>query len=514
MNADTGPSAITRLTLSHAWIATVAISALAGCGSQSTPAADPVHADSSTASNPGWLQVMPRQHPNFDASIHNYTVDCSTGSVDLVANQPDTLGFTYLGTTAQPTVARATGLAPFRRTSAVAPGQAIRFSLANYGTYSIRCLPPDFPPLTTTRTGRPQAQWYLFTPDLTGTEAGDYVIIADSQGTPVWWFQEPGVAPTDAEVLDSNHIAWTRFHATGEYFIRDFRGQLVSSLTGGLDTHELQPTARGTYLSIRYQARVCPPDCADMSPWGGSSAMSVIDAQIVEIDAASNVLWSWNTRDHISLAETGGTGWFPTVGADLIHMNAVKPDGEDAVLISARHLNAIYRIIKSTGAIDWKIGGTPRPESLTVVGDLRPTANGPDGQVLRGQHDVQRWPDGSISVHDNGTGAGRPPSIIRYRLNMPARTAEVIQQIQDERVSEANCCGSARLLPGGNWVVDWGGAPFTTELDANGAPVLTIQYNSGPTFSYRTVPVLPGVLAEETLWAGMDAIYSGSSAPR
>lgn len=486
--------------------------ALAGCGSgSSNPSANAIpsvsNVDPTTASRERWLQIMPAQQPAFDPSIHNYVVDCSAGSIDVAATDVDAVGFVFLGTTLQPTFLRPSGPAQFRQSATLAPGQAVRFALSGLGTYSVRCLPPDFPPLTVSLNGSPQAQWYVFAPDLTGTEAGDYVIITDAHGTPVWWMQEPGAAPLDARVLDSNHISWAQFHFAGRYFIHDFTGAIVNKLNGGLDIHDLQPTGRGTYLSIRYQSRDCPPDCADMSAWGGSSQMSVTDGEIVELDANSNVLWSWSTRDHIALSEAGSTGWFPGVGADIIHMNAVEPDGDDAVIFSGRHLNAIYRVIKSTGEIDWKIGGTPRPESLTVTGDLRPTANGPNGQVLRGQHDVRRLPDGTISVHDNGTGAGRQPSIMRYRLNLASRTAEVVQEIHDDRITDSGCCGSARLLPGGNWVVQWGGAPFLTELDPVGNPVLTISYNSGPTFSYRAVPVLPGIVAERTLWSGMDALY-------
>jgi hypothetical protein len=278
-------------------------------------------------------------------------------------------------------------------------------------------------------------------------------------------------------------------------------------LSQNLDFHELQQSPTGTFLGIRNVERLCPPDCADMSPWGGA-LMAVQDAEIVEIDSDSRILWMWRTRDHIGLSETGASGWFPAVGGDIIHMNAVEPDGADGVLFSARHLNAIYHITKSTGAIDWKIGGVPRPESLTVVGDIRPTAIGPAGQSLSGQHDVRVLSDGTISVHDNGTIANRPPYIVRYKIDTAERTAELIEEIQDLRVGHSVCCGSARRLPGGHWLAQWGGLPFMTELDAAGNPVLTIQYNLGTGFSYRAVPILSGTLSAGVLRDGMDAMVS------
>jgi hypothetical protein len=443
------------------------------------------------------IQISPTPTHEFDTNIHDYVMDCGGGQdVEIAVADPVRIGFAYLGYTGHPTFVR-----PDRRYQqmvSLSAGQRVSISIADVGVYSFRCLPAGFPPLTVVRNGTPQAQWYLFS-------LRDYTILTDSYGTPVWWLRTPDVGGTDAKVLGSDRIVWTP-GGNGTYVIRSFDGRILNTLTGNLDFHELQPTPAGTFLAIRYVTRVCPPDCADLSPWGGNAQSSAIDGEIIEIDQNSNVLWSWRTRDHIALSETGDTGWLPSVDTDIIHMNAVEPDGTDGVLLSARHLNAIYHITKSTGAVDWKIGGTPRAESLAVIGDPRPDAIGANGQPLSGQHDVRKWPDGSVSVHDNGTLVGRPPVIIRYRIDTTNRTAGVVEQIHDERASPAFCCGSARLLPGGNWVAQWGGTPYLTELDPQGAAVLTIQYNLGGVFSYRGVAVPPGVLDAKLLRDGMDVM--------
>jgi len=455
-----------------------------------------------------WLQIVPAQHPDFDPAIHDYVIDCNaTAAIDITVTAAALHDFVFLGTTANPRQVWPDLQPTFRKTVRLEPGQGFEFYLRSSGVYSVRCLPPDFPPLTVSVTGTPQSQWYVFAPDLGNGGDGNYVIITDARGTPVWWMHDVPHFIVDAKVLDSNHLAWTRLDTGGSYIIRDFAGQATSTLAQpDLDIHELQPTGSGHYYAIRYVPRTCPPDCTDMSPWGGSARMSVTDAEIVELDAKSNIVWRWSTRDHIALAETGDIAWFPNIGSDIIHMNAVAPDGDDGVLFSARHLNAIYRIIKSTGAIDWKIGGVPRAESLTVLNDSRPTATGYN--TLSGQHDVRRWPDGTVSVHDNGTLVSRPPAVIRFQLDLTNRTANVVQTLMDSRVAGSGCCGSARLLDGGNWLVQWGAADFLTELDSSGNQVLTINYNLGTTFSYRAVPVATGLVTAVTLREGMDAIYA------
>jgi hypothetical protein len=458
------------------------------------------------------VTVEPALSPNFQLSIHDYVLDCNPSpSVQFTAQIGDGMevvvngvGVAAVGQTARATVPLTAG----RRFT-------FAFALAGFKgslEYSVRCLPTGFPPISTSVAAVPQAQWYVFSPSITpptpsisGAQAPYYAIVADTNGTPVWWMaQADGAVPFDVKVIGQNTIAWTT--GDGSYTIRSFNGEVLNALGPDLDAHDLQLTPAGTYLAIRYVPRVCPPDCADMSPWGGSAQAAVIDAEILEMDSHSNVLWTWRTRDHIALSESGTQTWFPSVGNDIIHMNAVEPDGEDALLFSARHLNAIYHITKRSGAIDWKLGGSARAESLTVIGDTRPTALGATGQVLSGQHDVRLLADRTITLHDNGTGAHRPPFAMRYVIDEAERTAEVIEAIQDPRAPDSLCCGSARRLPGGNWVVQWGFKPYMTELDPSGNPVVTISYNLGAAFSYRAVPILPGVVAAEQLRQGMDAM--------
>ncbi len=49
-------------------------------------------------------------------------------------------------------------------------------------------------------------------------------------------------------------------------------------------------------------------------------------------------------------------------------MNSIELDG-DAIVFSARHLDAVYRIRLADGGVDWKLGGSVRPESLAILDD-------------------------------------------------------------------------------------------------------------------------------------------------
>ena len=60
--------------------------------------------------------------------------------------------------------------------------------------------------------------------------------------------------------------------------------------------------------------------------------------------------------------------------------------------VSFRHLDAVYSIDRSTGDINWKLGGTETPESLEVKND--PYGDYP----LGGQHDARIDRHGNLTV--------------------------------------------------------------------------------------------------------------------
>src|SRR5205085_1925089 len=98
-----------------------------------------------------------------------------------------------------------------------------------------------------------------------------------------------------------------------------------------------------------------------------------------------------------------------------------------------------------------KLGGTTTPESLTIVGDDDHAPN-----HLGGQHDARILPDGTLSLHENGTGLGRPPRAVRFRIDPIARTATLVETVVDPTIPTSLCCGSATRMPGGDWVMNWG----------------------------------------------------------
>jgi hypothetical protein len=356
------------------------------------------------------------------------------------------------------------------------------------------------------------------TPTL-GPKGSRYVALFDRRGTPVWWFRGKR-KPMDAKLLPNGNLAWSFF--TNQMFValsvpyeeRRLDGKLVRRIAAKgvpTDQHELQILPNGNRLQVSY----LPRDGVDLSQYGGPASATVTDAVVQEITPKGKVVFNWNSKDHIALSEAepfmksiiGMPQTTPDgrTAYDIVHINSAEPDG-GSVVISTRHTDALYKIGKATGEIEWKIGGTRRPESLSVAGE-------PEGSVVfGGQHDARVLPDGTLTLHDNRTGTGLLPRALRLKLDESTRTATVIEELSDPGLVPSICCGSARRMTGGNWVMSWGFNSLVTELSPAGERVFALTFPN-TMFSYRADPVMPGELTTRALRKGMDAMHPPATRP-
>jgi Arylsulfotransferase (ASST) len=454
------------------------------------------------------LQVTgnPALFPSFNPGVRTYVARCEPG-------KPLRLSFSVPAGTKLSVDGRKARGGSFTRSIRIGSGQAVRFLATKGGRYLVRCLPPDFPRWQASRAGQPQAAWYVVAPCCTKRT---YAAIFDTNGVPVWWINTHR-PPLDASLLPNGDVVWAQQHgkdlargiSAGQYEEHRLDGRLVRtfSIPDGTptDRHELQLLPNGDYVVVGYK----PRNGVDLSPYGGPSKATVLDALIEEVTPKHKVVWSWNSKDHIGLAETGR--WYQASNVfgnpahladgrtayDIVHINAVERYGPGHFLVSLRHTDAIYDVARSNGHVVWKLGGTSTPQSLQIVGD-----SGPD---FGGQHDIRVLPDGTVTLHDNGTDRGRPARALRFSIDAAARTATLVEQIADPSPEDSPCCGSARKLPGGDWVISWGGTHLVTEQTPSGKTVFALTF---PThISYRAFPVLPGRLKRSALYRGMDAMH-------
>ncbi|HEX5448566.1 MAG TPA: arylsulfotransferase family protein [Gaiellaceae bacterium] len=371
-------------------------------------------------------------------------------------------------------------------------------------TYHVRCLPSDFPTWEANGMGSP-GHYFVTTPSLSlGTAQGHYVVIFDDHGVPVWWYRDAG-QPMDAKVLPNGDVAFAEFNgANPAYQVRRLDGTLVERIAspdGQIDDHELQTVANGDTYYLVYQ----PKPHVDLTSLGGPADATADEGVIEERSPDGKLVWSWSTDGHVALDElaawTGTIVGAPVTTAagpvyDIVHANSISIRG-NVVLLSLRYANAIYAIDRTTGAILWKLGGVPTPQSLTVVGD--PLGANP----LVGQHDARQLADGTVTVFDDGSFV-RAPRAVQYRIDAGAHTATFVTSVSDPTVTASACCGSARLMDDGDWLISWGGDSVVGEYAADGTPLLTLGFDG--LFSYRAIPVERPYLTRSGLRTGMDAM--------
>lgn len=425
----------------------------------------------------------------YAADRHDYVMRC-------VADQAVTLS----GTVAPGTQLRAVALGPSAPPPALllgaftfsmtAPGTtSIRLELASIddpattlATYHVRCLPASFPAFTVEIDGTPQASHYLVT-------WTTFIVLFNAEGTPIWWLDQAPRRPIDAKVVDGRVLA---SESGGDYYtFRNWDGTVARTVDHVLDHHDLVPLPDGRLVGFEYVT---------------SDRGLEEEARFVALDEDDEEVWVWRTEDHVDPSEMVPA---PYKSDNFAHVNAVEPDGDGGVVWSARSLDAIYDVDLATDEIRWKLGGTDRPESLRVSDGTRILDPTEVVNLFAGQHDPRFWPDGTISVMDNGSSdPQRRPRVLRFELDLDARLATVVEVVTDARAVYSGGTGSARRLSGGNWVTTWG-LPhvnrYITELTPAGDPVLTI---SGVA-TYRVVPFEAGDLDLDTVRSGMDAMAGG-----
>lgn len=357
---------------------------------------------------------------------------------------------------------------------------------------AVHCLPADFPPWRF-ESLRPAPRG-LFSVSLNSPADGrPWIVVFDGEGAPRWSYS-PRTRALWAQVLADGTIAWPRSFGDGYGLDRRMADEihapdgrllrLIRARGSIIDGHELRELDNGNVLVDSYV-----PETADLRRFGGPARAAIVSAAIQEVDPRGRVLWRWSSRGRIGLDETGR--WWHNVLAnprrrlqglaayDPVHINSIEPRGRDEIVISTRHTDALYGIRRSTGRIAWKLGGTPTAQSLRVVGD-------PARKLLGGQHDARIAANGDLSVFDNGKDRPRRPRVVFYKLDLKQREAIYRGQLNDSEVKRSHCCGSARQLPDGGWLVSWGDNPLITEFDPHGRIAFRLHL-AAP--SFRAVPV-------------------------
>ncbi|MCB0876600.1 MAG: aryl-sulfate sulfotransferase, partial [Solirubrobacterales bacterium] len=363
-----------------------------------------------TAGGAGELVITasPSLDPGFDPGVSDYVTRCDDSPVTVDVTAPAGMRVSVDGGSLRN--------GTFSQQVPLAAGESFRFVVDDgdgLSTHHVRCLPGNFPAYSWTSPGNPSANFYITMPRNVQTPGGDpagrYVAVFDDHGVPVWWMESS--TASDAKLLPDGNLAWGRNEAGGTaaagFEVHELDGTLVKTwrtVGANADIHDFQALPNGNVLIGSYPARA---GTRDLTAYGGPATNGTpIDAEIQEIRPDGSVAWSWEAKDHIDLDQTPQRwrGWVYGLpydlpdgreGFDWAHMNSFEKVGGE-LIVSFRHLDAVYAIDIDSGDVVWKLGGTTTPTSLTVEGD-------PESNPLGGQHYARILPGGNLTVYDNNT---------------------------------------------------------------------------------------------------------------
>ncbi len=271
----------------------------------------------------------------------------------------------------------------------------------------------------------------------------------------------------------------SRGEGYGDIFILDQRYHQIARVKAGngyhLDMHEALITPRDTMLAIVYQ-----PVRQDLRPLSQVQNGVAIDSIVQEIDIATGlVLFEWHSLDHVGLEESMRTGITPrSTRIDYFHMNSVDEDG-DGLILSARQTSAVYRISKTTGQVDWRLGGKKSDFRMGT------------GTQFALQHDARVQPDGTIRILDNSSEEqGKRSRSIVLRLDRQAKTATRVADVRlpGEKLFAATQANSQRL-PDGGLLIGWGSQGRGTEFGPDGKIRFDVDLPAGyDNYRYYRMP--------------------------
>jgi len=352
--------------------------------------------------------------------------------------------------------------------------------------FRVLLLPADLPRFNLVRrdAGRVQPGYRLFNildiAPPTGPERVTALVLVNDAGEVVWFWRRERGTFTDARVLPNGnllHIFIDPVARTQAAYETTWDGTEVWRSRDGVKVHhEVTIGPGGHYLCLTYTHR----------PVG---SLTYEGDKLELVDAANNVLWSWDIFDYISTDEVDPVEILKTgrsnEGQDWTHCNSAAWDPVHSLIwVSVRHLNRIFGVHYPSGEIRVHLGD-----------------GGLGGQGLMSfQHAPEMQQDGTLLVFDNGNHyLPQFSRVVAYAYDTVAQTVAETFVYRETPDFYAGAVGDADRLPNGNILVVAGTISRIFEITEGGENVWEIAQGNPRFWVYRAehverAEIPPGVL--------------------
>jgi len=358
--------------------------------------------------------------------------------------------------------------------------------IGGYSQSPNRPIPTDFYPYTFEQQDTGYTGYYFFCPYDWGIFHTDVKVgMLDKDGYLAWW-AAPDYTSLDFKWLPNRN----QFSLIGRkngfdvaYFYLDTAFTQVDSVAAQLprfpDTHEFITLDNGNRMILVYEDTVMDLSNYTFNGNPGIVNETVKGMGIQEFDPQGNLIWEWRSLDHIHPSEFIDNYLYNPNFFDYAHANSINQDTDGHLLISFRHLDAVYKIHYPSGQVIWRLGG--RSSDFTFPND-------PQG--FSGQHSARKLPSGHYGLFDNGNQKSLPrhSRAVEYVLDTLNWTATLAYSYDAGDSIYASATGNYEFDQPGFRSIGWGNArsphPAATLLDSLGS-VISQLYFQNNIVSYR-----------------------------
>jgi hypothetical protein len=298
--------------------------------------------------------------------------------------------------------------------------------------------------------------------DLIGTESS-YLVLMDTNGTVLNVRESDGtnaygptyeIAPStvlfEGEPAVNVPSAWPTW-ATN---IWNLTSNTVQSFPNVVSEHDIQyDPVNNTFLTLQDYVRQV-----------GNS--SILYDRIIEVNASGNVIWTWDTYDHIPLSQASPfaeTAVFDGATVqDFTHANSLDWDYENGtIFLNIRNTNTFYKIDQVSGKVIWGCGEFGNFTLIDATGQPLAETNGLPPSLWYHCHDVKRLAPDVFSLFDNDYNNNTDPNasnsgLKEITLNETTMTAQITWGWEAPKQYYTTYGGAAIRLPNGDWIGDFG----------------------------------------------------------
>jgi hypothetical protein len=192
---------------------------------------------------------------------------------------------------------------------------------------------------------------------------------------------------------------------------------------------------------------------------------SVLIDKIVQVDPNGNVIWSWDTYNHIPLSEASPFGETSSYNGqtleDFTHSNTLDWHYNDSIIyLNVRNVNTFYKINQTTGNLIWACGEFGNFTLLGANGQPLVGANGLPPSLWYHCHDVKEVAPDVFTLFDNDYNNNTNQydchsRMVELTLNETSMTAYVNWSWEAPTAYWTPYAGANLLLPNGDYIGDF-----------------------------------------------------------